>query len=80
MTDSGIDALGRVAHATEKLGALLLELRDEPDVALRAARLREAGRHLGSLSAECLARAAEEGAAKRAGPVERVMIDARTQA
>lgn len=79
MTESVTDALSRVANTTEQLGPLLRELRGEPDVAVRAARLREAGRHLGELSAECLARAAEAGSTKRPGPVDRVLIDARTQ-
>lgn len=78
MNEPVADVLTRVAQTTQRIGPLLLELLNEPDTTVQNTRLREAGRHLGELSAECLARAAEAESGRNV-QVERVVIDAQSQ-
>lgn len=73
--ESVADVLTRVAHTTQRLGPVLLELLNEPDQTKRNTRLREASRHLGELSAECLAQAADADQPDNT-PVRRAVIDA----
>lgn len=75
MSESVADVLARVQDANQRVGAVLLELLNHPDPAVRSARLQELGRHLGSLSAECLASAAEADGRSVDAP-RRVIIDA----
>lgn len=75
MTEPVADVLHRVQQANQHIGGLLLELLNHPDPDTQTVRLRELGRYLGSLSAECLARAAELDG--RCGePCDHVIIDA----
>lgn len=66
--------LARVQQANQRLGGLLIELLNLDDEAEQAGRLREAAQHLGSLSAECFARAAEIDGRCLEAPA-RVVID-----
>lgn len=75
MADSVADVLGRVAALTGRIGPLLVELLNDPDTAAQADQLRELGQHVGSLSAELLAHAAELDG-RLVGPPERVIVDA----
>lgn len=75
MTESVADVLYRVQQANRHIGAVLLELLNDTDPDIRPAKLRELGRHLGGLSAECLARAAERDG-RCLEPCDRVIIDA----
>lgn len=75
MTEPVADVLYRVQQANRHLGGLLLELLNDPDPDTQTAQLRDLGRYLGSLSAECPARAAELDG--RCGePCDHVIIDA----
>ena len=72
------DVLTRVADLTGRIGPLLVELLNHPDAAEQAEQLRVLGQHVGSLSAELLARAAELDGRVVEQP-ERVVIDARVE-
>ena len=74
MTEPAVDVLARVQQANQNIGVLLVELLNDNSTET-AQRLREIGQHLGSLSAECLARAAELDGRCVEVP-ERVVIDA----
>ena len=74
MTEPVVDVLTRMQQANQNIGVLLVELLND-NSGDQAQRLREIGQHLGSLSAECLARAAElDGRAVE--PPTRVVINA----
>lgn len=73
--ESVADVLVRVADVNRNIGLLLVELLNEAPLHT-STKLREIGRHLGSLSAECLGRAAELDGGTIAAPA-RVVIDAR---
>ena len=75
MSEPVADVLYRVQQANQRIGAVLVELLNQPDLGAQSARLRELGRHLGTLSAECLARAAEADGRALDTP-SRVIIDA----
>ena len=73
MTEPVVDVLTRMQQANQNIGVLLVELLND-NSGDQAQRLREIGQHLGSLSAECLARAAElDGRAVE--PPTRVVIN-----
>ena len=75
MSEPVADVLYRVQQANRRIGEVLVELLNHPDPAAQSVRLRELGRHLGTLSAECLARAAEADGRVLDAP-SRVIIDA----
>lgn len=75
MAEPVIDVLRRVQLANRNIGAVLVELLNHPDPATQSAHLRELGQHLGAMSAECLARAAETDGRALDTP-HRVIIDA----
>lgn len=75
MTEPVGAVLGRVAEINRQLPPLLMDLLNEADPEQQAQQLRQLGQHLGSLSAECLARAAELDG--RIIEAQRVIIDAR---
>lgn len=75
MTEPVSDVLTRVAGVNRQIGPLLVELLNTAQGPEQAARLREVAQHLGSLSAELFARAAEVDGSAVEG-VERVIIDA----
>ena len=76
MSEPVADVLTRVAGVNQWIGPLLVELLNTAQGPEQAVRLREVAQHLGSLSAELFARAAEvDGSA--AERVERVIIEAR---
>lgn len=70
------DVLASVADVNQRIGPLLVELLNTERGGAQAENLRELGRHLGSLSAECLARAAEVDGRCVEAP-SRIVIDAR---
>ena len=75
MAELVVDVLTRVQAKLGTLSPLLVELLNMPDEQRQAEHLRDVGQHLASLSAECLARAAElDGRA--VDPPARVIIDA----
>ena len=76
MAEPVVDVLARAREVNLRIGALLVELLN--DDTEQPARLRELGQHLGSLSAECLARAAELDG-RCLDPPQRVVIDAREE-
>lgn len=78
MAEPVADVLSRVADLTSRIGPLLVELLNHPDVAEQAEQVRALGQHVGSLSAELLARAAELDGRVVEQP-ERVVIDARVE-
>lgn len=53
------DVLANITAVNQRIGPLLLKLLNEPDTQAQAAKLRQLSQHLGTLSAECLARAAD---------------------
>lgn len=53
------DVLGNVAHVNSSIGALLVEVLNQPDDTQQALQLRELGRYVDELSAELFARAAD---------------------
>lgn len=71
-----VNVLARVQKVNLRIGGLLVELLNHDDPASQAAPLRELGQYLASLSAECLARAAQADG-HYAEPPTRVAIDAR---
>ena len=72
MAEPVVDVLCRVQQVNQRIGPLVIELlNDDTD---QAARLRELGRLLGSLSAQCFARAAEVDG-HYVEPPDRVVID-----
>lgn len=78
MVEPVADVLTRVADITGRIGPLLVELLNHPDTVETAEQLRRLGGHVGSLSAELLARAAElDGRAVE--PPGRVVIGARVE-
>ena len=78
MAEPVADVLTRVADMTGRIGPLLVELLNHSDAVKQAEHLRQVGQHLGTLSTELLARAAEvEGRVVEAP--ERVIIDARDE-
>lgn len=72
------DVLTRAAQMNRQIGPLLIELLNTPEVPEQTEQLRELGQHLGSLSAEVLARAAELDGRLVEAP-GRVVIDARVK-
>lgn len=78
MVEPVVDVLTRVANLAGRIGPLLVELLNHPDVAGQAEQLRALGQHVGSLSAELLARAAELDGRVVEQP-ERIVIDARVE-
>lgn len=78
MAEPVADVLTRVANLTNRIGPLLVELLNYPDADEQAEQLRQLGRHVGSLSAELLARAAELDGRVVEQP-ERIVIDARVE-
>lgn len=77
MTEPVTDMLTRVQAANQRIGGVLLELLNRPEGTEQAAQLRKLGQHLGTLSAECLARAAEVDG-RCIEPPARVIIDAQS--
>lgn len=76
MAEPVVDVLTRVQQVNLRIGARLVELLNHDDPSSQAASLRELGQHLGTLSAECLARVAEADG-RCVEPPGRVVIDAR---
>lgn len=74
MPEPVADVLYRVQQANRHIGAVLVELLNQPDSSVRSRRLHELGRYLGTLSAECLAHASEADGPATDTP-HRVIID-----